>query len=151
VADAIRDALAPLASEVSSPASPSVLTLPEAHHLHTPLRATLARPASLLDVAGRLHPTPAVCGEPRAVASRQLAGEEGDRGWYGGAVGWLDAEGQGELAVALRAALLGDDWAHVWAGAGIVEGSSPEREFDETERKMTSILPYFERGDECAA
>lgn len=154
VADAIREALEPLAVGVEVPDQPSVLTLPEAHHLHTPVRARLAPDsrAGLLEIAERLHPTPAVCGAPRANACRQLAIEEPDRGWYGGAVGWMSTAGDGELAVALRAALLDDHCAHVWAGAGIVEGSCPEREYDETERKMRSILPYFERGnDECAA
>jgi isochorismate synthase EntC len=146
------------------------------------VRATPARPATtgLLDVAGHLHPTPAVCGAPRAEACRRLALEEPDRGWYGGAIGWVDARGDGELAVALRATLLDGDaheatldpdaaqtargsdeaadrqppnaTAHVWAGAGIVDGSSPEREFEETERKMRSILPFLEAPrDECAA
>jgi isochorismate synthase len=154
VADAIRDALSPLASSVEMPDEPRVLTLPEAHHLHTPVGARLGvgSEVGLLDIAERLHPTPAVCGAPREQAFRQLASDEPDRGWYGGAVGWMSGRGEGELAVALRAALLDGDVAHVWAGAGIVEGSSPEREYDETERKMRSILPYFESGnDECAA
>lgn len=147
VADAIRDALEPLAIGIEMSAEPSVLTLPEAHHLHTPVRATLATDgAGLLAIAERLHPTPAVCGAPREQAFRQLAADEPNRGWYGGAVGWISARGDGELAVALRAALLDGKRAHVWAGAGIVEGSFPEREFDETERKMRSILPYFENG-----
>jgi len=154
VVDAIREALAPLAVDIAAPAEPALVRLPEAHHLHTPVHARLAASPSpgLFDVAARLHPTPAVCGAPREEACRQLASEEPDRGWYGGAVGWVSAGGDGELAVALRATLLDDRCAHVWAGAGIVEGSSPEREYDETERKMGSILPYLERGnDECAA
>lgn len=154
VVDAIREALSPLAIEVITPETPSLVRLPEAHHLHTPVEARLAdspKPG-LFDVAARLHPTPAVCGAPRDQACRQLASEEPDRGWYGGAVGWVSGSGDGELAVALRAALLDDRRAHVWAGAGIVEGSSPEREYDETERKMSSILPFLERGnDERAA
>lgn len=154
VADAIRNALSPIATEVTAPSEPTVLRLPEAHHLHTPVRARLAgdSKAALFDLAARLHPTPAVCGAPRAKAFQQLATEEPDRGWYGGAVGWVNGAGDGELAVALRAALLDEKAAHVWAGAGIVEGSSSERELDETERKMSSILPYLESGkDECAA
>lgn len=152
VVDAIQAALAPLAVEVTAPPQPALVRLPEAHHLHTPVRARLARPSGLFEVAARLHPTPAVCGAPRADAFAQLASEEPDRGWYGGAVGWVAGSGDGELAVALRAALLDADRAHVWAGAGIVEGSSPDEEFEETERKMSSMLPYFERGDdECAA
>lgn len=154
VVDAIRDVLAPLALEITAPSEPALIRLPEAHHLHTPVHARLAPSPSLglFDVAARLHPTPAVCGAPREEACRQLAREEPDRGWYGGAVGWVSGNGDGELAVALRAALLDGNRAHVWAGAGIVEGSSPEREYEETERKMGSILPYFERGnDECAA
>lgn len=154
VADAIRDALAPVATDIRVADEPVVLSLPEAHHLHTPVTAKhgSGAPAGLLEIAARLHPTPAVCGAPRDKAFAQLAAEEPDRGWYGGAVGWIGAEGDGELAVSLRAALLENNRAHVWAGAGIVEGSDSQRELDETERKMRSILPFLERGnDECAA
>ena len=100
--------------------------------------ATDVASRTLLDVARVLHPTPAVCGAPREAAMQRLAREEAERGWYGGAIGWTSASGDGELAVALRAALLDGAGAHVWAGAGIVEGSDPEHEYDETERKMRS-------------
>jgi len=152
VVDAIIDALRPVARDIELSQTPDVMRLPESLHLHTPIRATLSRPVSLLEAARRLHPTPAVCGAPRAAAKRFLETEAADRGWYSGAVGWMGASGDGELAVSLRAALIEDGRTHVWAGAGIVEGSAAEREFDETESKMRSMLPYFEvEDDECAA
>ncbi|MBI5505197.1 MAG: isochorismate synthase [Deltaproteobacteria bacterium] len=152
VVDAITEALGPVTSDIELAPEPSVMRLPESLHLHTPIHATLSRPVSLLEAARRLHPTPAVCGAPRAAAKKLLEAEAADRGWYSGAVGWIGANGDGELAVSLRAALLEGRRAHVWAGAGIVEGSDPEREFDETESKMRSMLPYFEADDdECAA
>lgn len=154
VADAVAAALAPLATTVERDAEPRVLALPEAFHLYTGVRASLAAPLrdGLLEAARLLHPTPAVCGAPRAEALRRLAADERERGWYGGAIGWIDGAARGELAVALRAALLAGGRAHVWAGAGIVEGSVPERELDETERKMRAIVPYLEApSDECAA
>jgi menaquinone-specific isochorismate synthase len=107
------------------------------------VRARLA-PGSghgLLDVAARLHPSPAVCGAPRAEASRWLAAHEGlERGWYAGGVGWLDAAGGGELFVPLRCALLRGARAELFAGAGIVAGSTPALEQRETRMKLRTLL-----------
>ena len=86
-------------------------------HLGTPIRAQLAEPLPVLELAGRLHPTPAVGGEPREEAARLIPALEGiDRGWYAGAVGWTDLEEDGELCVAIRCALLREEVAHLFAG-----------------------------------
>ncbi|RMF22228.1 MAG: isochorismate synthase [Deltaproteobacteria bacterium] len=132
----ILEALGPVTEDLEVAPRPRILEVPEAYHLHTPIRGRLKTAASALDLAGLLHPTPAVCGMPRAETARRLAAEEPDRGWYSGAVGWMDPSGDGEFAVALRSALLDRGRYVCWAGAGIVAGSEPEAELAETETKM---------------
>jgi len=140
VTGGIKAALAPIASNLRVPDRPDVLRLPEALHLHTPIEGTLRRSTTALELAARVHPTPAVCGSPREQAYRYLQQEEADRGWYSGAVGWLTGSGDGAFAVALRSALADRQLGlTVWAGAGIVSGSRPDAEFDETELKMQAI------------
>ena len=86
--------------------SPCVVTIANIQHLATPVRAQLRRPVGAVELAGLLHPTPAVGGEPHAVAARLIPALEGiDRGWYAGPVGWTDANEDGEFCVALRCAL----------------------------------------------
>src|SRR5207245_8396026 len=102
----------------------------------------VATPApSALDLARLLHPTPAVGGTPRAAAVHTIAELEGfDRGRYAGPVGWLDARGDGEWAIALRCADLDGARARLVAGAGIVEGSDPAAEWAETQVKLEPML-----------
>jgi isochorismate synthase EntC len=96
---------------------------------------------SLLELVGRLHPTPAVGGAPREAALRWLAEhEQGDRGWFAGPIGYLQSNGDGEFAVALRSALARGMRATAWAGAGIVARSQPAAEFTETELKLRTVL-----------
>jgi menaquinone-specific isochorismate synthase len=88
----------------------------------------------------RLHPTPAVGGSPADVAVPLIAQLEAfPRGLYGGALGWIDSHGGGEFVVGLRSALVDGSRARMYAGAGIVAGSSPEREFAETELKFEAM------------
>src|SRR5690606_34518761 len=113
-------------------------------HLATPIRAQLAEPQSAIELAGRLHPTPAVGGEPPEAALAAIAElEELDRGWYAGPVGWMDAAEDGEMCVALRSALLRDRTAHLYAGGGIVADSDPAAELAETEVKLGALLPLI--------
>ncbi len=121
-----------------SPAAPRVL--PDLAHLVTPIRARLAAPVHILELAAALHPTPAVGGTPRARAVELIRAREAPRGWYTGAVGWFDAAGDGELFVALRCALITSSTATLHAGAGIVAASSPEAEYEETLLKERSML-----------
>ncbi|MCS6799656.1 MAG: isochorismate synthase [Myxococcota bacterium] len=119
---------------------PTVRVLRDVRHLHTTLRATLPDGLHPLVLAGRLAPTPAVCGTPTDVAlDRLVALEPIARGWYAGTVGWVDAHGDAELTVALRCALLEPTCAWAWAAAGIVPGSEPEAELDETRAKMRAV------------
>jgi len=140
---AIVNALAPACETLDAPEAPGLLRLEGIQHLHTPIVGRL-RPgdgADLLALAGRLHPTPAVCGAPRAEARAFLAAHEGlDRGGYAGGVGWLAPGGDGELAVALRCALLEGRRATLYTGAGIVEGSQPDAELAETRLKLRTAL-----------
>ena len=95
----------------------------------------------MLRLVERLHPTPAVGGAPSEAALAWLERHEGlERGWYAGPVGWVDATGDGEFAVALRCALLRGREARLFAGAGIVEGSEPEPELYETRLKFRAFL-----------
>jgi isochorismate synthase len=139
VVEAVRTALAP-AGRISRPRGPRVLRLAQVQHLFTPMSVALSRPASVLELGARLHPTPAVAGTPRAAALAHLRETEPlDRGWYAGAVGWMDATGDGELAVSIRSALLDGRDAWLFAGAGIVAGSDPASEWDETEVKLRAM------------
>ena len=123
-------------------ARPELLRLGKLMHLRTPVIATLPPDRRFLEVAGELHPTPAVGGKPRAAALPYIPGfEPHDRGLYTGAVGWVGLEGRsGELLVALRCAELAGNRARAYAGAGIVDGSDPAAEADETEMKLRTIL-----------
>ncbi|HSQ37352.1 MAG TPA: chorismate-binding protein, partial [Acidimicrobiia bacterium] len=100
--------------------------------------------ARLLVLVEALHPTAAVGGVPRPADLGYIDRVEGiDRGWYAGGVGWAEPGGDGEVAVALRCALLRGEEALVYAGAGIVAGSDPAAEAAETELKMGSLLGVF--------
>jgi isochorismate synthase EntC len=113
-------------------------------HLATPIRAQLADPLSAVEVAGRLHPTPAVGGEPREKALPLIPALEGlDRGWYAGPVGWTDMFADGEFCVALRCALLRGNVAHLYAGEGIVVDSDPAQELEANEAKLQALLPLL--------
>jgi len=139
VTRAIESALRPVAASMSVADMPELLALPEAYHLLTPITARLREPAGALELASILHPTPAVCGAPRDAAYTLLESEEAGRGWYTGGVGWLGPGGDGTFAVALRSALTDGASTTLFAGAGIVEGSDADAEFDETELKMGAI------------
>jgi isochorismate synthase len=143
VVSAVREALAAVAVDVTASPAPSILRLPEAQHLATAVVGRLRVATPVLALAGLLHPTPAVCGTPRDVARALIEREEPERGWYAGALGWMDAEGDGELAVALRSALVAGRRLTLWAGAGIVEGSDADAELAETEAKMRALVAPF--------
>ncbi len=113
-------------------------------HLAAPIRAQLASPIDAVGLAGLLHPTPAVGGEPEATAVKLIPALEGlDRGWYAGPVGWIDAAGDGEFCVALRSALLRGPVATCYAGCGIMGDSDPASELAETEIKLQALLPVL--------
>lgn len=141
VVEAIRDALEAAGATVEPCSEPIIRALRHVLHLHTPIRATSPTPPHVLDLVARLHPTPAVGGTPTAPAIDWIREHEPvARGWYASPVGWFDLEGNGEFAVAIRSGVLVGNRAHLWAGAGIVAGSDPDRELAETELKLRAML-----------
>jgi menaquinone-specific isochorismate synthase len=133
--------LEPLTRDVRAEPEPHVLTLARIQHLETEIRARVDDGTSILALVDALHPTPAVCGVPREGALELLRREEPfDRGWYAGPVGWFTLEGDGHFVPALRTAVgEGAHW-RLFAGAGIVHGSRPAAEWDETSIKFQPVL-----------
>lgn len=151
VVEMLRRALAPLAESLQVAPRPGVLRLRHVQHLVTPLEGTLREEAGLLAVAERLHPTPAVGGEPRAEALDLIAEHEGfERGWYAGPVGWLGSDGDGELMVALRCGVVAGREAALYSGCGIVADSDPAREWDESRMKLRPVASALGRLAEDA-
>ena len=144
VARRIERTLEPVSLWVTSADEPVLVRVQNVQHLATPIRAQLAEPLAAVELAGLLHPTPAVGGEPRDVALPLIPALEGlDRGWYAGAVGWTDLSEDGEFCVALRCALLRDRVARLYSGNGIVRDSVAAEELAETEVKLQALLPLL--------
>jgi isochorismate synthase len=137
-------ALRPVSVWVTAADEPIVVRMANIQHLATPIRAQLAHPVGAVALAGLLHPTPAVGGEPLAAAAPLIPALEGlDRGWYAGPVGWTDVNEDGEFCVALRCALLTGPIARCYAGVGVVRDSDPSAELAETEVKLQALLPVL--------
>jgi salicylate biosynthesis isochorismate synthase len=144
VARRIERTLRPHAIWVTAAPEPELVRIANIQHLATPIRAQLTAPIEALELAGLMHPTPAVGGEPLGSAAPLIPALEGlDRGWYAGPVGWTDATGDGEFCVALRCALLHENIARCYAGNGIVRDSDPASELAETEVKLQALLPLL--------
>lgn len=140
--ESVLRTLRPHTSALTASEQPFALKLPNVWHLATDVEGVVADGVSALDLVGVLHPTAAVAGTPTAAALEVIRRiEPFDRGRYAGPVGWIDAAGDGEWAIALRSAQFGDG-GHVTAhaGAGIVLGSDPEAELLETRMKFRPIL-----------
>ena len=147
VVEDIRDSLQPLCTDLDYPEQPSLIRLRNLQHLWTEITGHLKPEVNLLQAAASLHPTAAVNGSPGAEARKWLnQNEPFDRGWYAGAAGWIDCQGNGELAVLLRCALLDQDRADLFAGAGITAGSDADAEFMETELKFGVMLEALENS-----
>jgi len=147
---ALDDMLARLetvAHQIRTDPQPHVLTLPRIQHLETEIRASVPDGTGILDLLRLLHPTPAVCGLPRDAAMDFLAEEEPfERGWYAGPVGFFDVEGNGVFAPALRMGVMTPGGWRLFAGAGIVEGSVPALEWEETAIKFRPVLEALQEG-----
>ena len=142
----VRHVLDPLVTDLHVDDHPWLLRLANVQHLATRVSGTLQAPVHALELAGRLHPTAAVGGTPRDVALTMISELETiDRGRYAGPVGWVDADGDGEPAIALRCAELDGTRARLFAGAGIVADSLPESELEETRLKLRAMQSAFER------
>ncbi|SNS67780.1 isochorismate synthase [Micrococcales bacterium KH10] len=148
VVEAIRDALGPLCTQLQAPTRPSLVGTSAMWHLATAisgtLRADIADHWSALHLAQLLHPTPAVAGTPRSDAMRLISELELEpRGPMTGAAGWVNAVGDGEFHVVIRAALVAGTATQLFAGAGIVPGSVPVDEATETGAKLSTVLRAF--------
>lgn len=140
----IVQALRPHSVWVTPADEPVLARMANIQHLATPIRAQLREPVSVVELAGALHPTPAVGGEPLSVAAPLIPALEGlDRGWYAGPVGWVDEHEDGEFCVALRCALLTGPVARCYAGVGVMRDSDPAAELAETEIKLQALLPVL--------
>ncbi|MEZ5178992.1 MAG: isochorismate synthase [Acidimicrobiales bacterium] len=140
--DAVHDGLLAFSSYVDYEPEPSVVALANVAHLATSVEGRLSHPpASVLELVEALHPTPAVCGRPRQAALDLIAELEGfDRGRYAGAVGWVDAAGNGQWAVGIRGADISGQRARLVGGNGIVGDSDPPTELIETRAKLQAML-----------
>jgi menaquinone-specific isochorismate synthase len=120
---------------------PGLYRLHNIQHLYTPVRGKLIRPDGVLPVVELLHPTPAMGGSPRELAMAYIQRNEPfPRGWYAGPIGWIDQKLDGAFAVAIRSAVAQERRAWLYAGAGIVDESNAEREWQETALKFEPIL-----------
>lgn len=142
VVEAEVEALRPFCKRLDVPTTPKLVSTPSMWHLCTEITGELIDPSvTALTLAAALHPTPAVCGSPTRAARDAIAQIESfDRGFYTGAVGWVDAQGDGEWAVSIRSAEVTDQWLRLYAGAGIVDASQPALELAETSAKFQTLL-----------
>lgn len=140
----VAEALEPYCAAMNVPEAPSVLTLPNVMHLATDITGVSDPEVSSLALAAALHPSAAVCGTPTHLAGSIIAQRESlDRGRYAGPVGWVDAAGDGEWAIALRGGYINPaqpDEIRLYAGAGIVADSDPASEVAETAAKFRPML-----------
>ncbi|WHM41475.1 isochorismate synthase [Streptomyces sp. BPTC-684] len=142
VVDALRRRLHPVCQALDIPAEPRLHATSRLWHLATPIRARLRRPApSSLALACALHPTPAVCGTPTTSAAALIRTlEPTPRRYFSGLIGWMNQAGDGHWVIALRCGEVAPSGLRLYAGAGIVQGSTPEAEFAETEAKLATML-----------
>lgn len=149
VIDMVRDVLLPHCSYLDWEAEPSIVTVANVQHLGTEIEGALSEPAPhVLDLVRMLCPTPALGGHPTREAIDLIRRvEHSERGWYGGAVGWVDTRGNGTFAVTIRCAELSADrrQARLFAGGGIVAASDPHSELAETQAKFQAMLSAIVR------
>lgn len=145
--DMVHEILLPWCSWLDEEAEPSIVEMANVRHLATLVEGKLSSPVpSVVELMAALHPTPAVCGSPREQALALIDELEGlDRGCYSGPVGWVDRDGDGEWAVAIRCAELKGDSARLMAGVGVVADSDPSSELAETRAKLQAMLSAIVR------
>jgi isochorismate synthase len=141
VVDAMVERLDPLTGMLAVSETPTLKKMESVQHLSTVIEGTLGGDTGLLDLVDAVHPTPAVGGVPTKAAVDVIGRLESiDRGWYTGGVGWLDADGNGAIALGLRCGLVRGRTTNLFAGAGIVAGSRPDSELLETRLKLEPLL-----------
>ena len=146
----VADALAPFCSSTNVPESPFVLHLSNVMHLATDVTGVLndsAKQADIFTLIQQLHPSAAVCGTPTNAAKKFIIDfEKMNRERYAGPVGWIDANGDGEIAIALRCGQLSQDnkSIRIFAGCGVVAGSDPANELAESQAKLMPMRTALE-------
>lgn len=142
VVQSIADRLAPYCRSIRIPQSPSLVSTATMWHLGTEIEGELKdESVSSIELAAAIYPTPAVCGTPRDGAKAVIDElEPFDRGFFAGAVGWCDSRGDGRWMVSIRCAEISEHQIRLYAGAGIVAGSDPESEAEETAQKFRTLL-----------
>jgi menaquinone-specific isochorismate synthase len=146
----VADALAPFCSSTNVPESPFVLHLSNVMHLATDVTGVLndsAKQADIFTLIQQLHPSAAVCGTPTNAAKKFIIDfEKMNRARYAGPVGWIDANGDGEIAIALRCGQLSRDnkSIRIFAGCGVVAGSDPSNELAESQAKLMPMRTALE-------
>jgi menaquinone-specific isochorismate synthase len=147
VRDSILRRLARVGVDGQAEPDPQVLLLANLQHLRTRIEAAVGGSVHLLDILPEMHPTPAVGGSPRENAVPRIQElEQLERGLYAGVVGWFNHLNEGEMIVGIRSALIEGRSARLYAGAGIVKGSDPEKEMRETEMKLSALLGVLKDG-----
>lgn len=149
VVQEIERLLKPFCKTLNVPAAPSVINTPTMWHLSTYIEGELKDSSTTsLELALAIHPTPAVCGYPTSNAAAFIKDiEKHERGLFTGMVGWEDANGNGEWAVAIRCARIAGKEATLYAGAGVVKGSCPDAELAETEAKLNTMKRALGLGE----
>ena len=136
----VATSLALHCTDMNVPKTPKVLRLANVAHLATDISGTLVDAAPALVLAGSLHPSAAICGTPTGRAKSLIQElEQMDRNRYTGPVGWINSKGDGELGIALRCAEIKENTARLFAGCGIVSGSTPEDELIESNAKFSAM------------
>lgn len=137
----VRETLSPFCATLTASTNPEIMSLANVHHLASRVEGNLKQYTNVLELVAALHPTPAVGGSPTQTALDLIAELEAyDRGPYAGAVGWVDAQGNGEFAVSIRSVLIDGTTLTAFAGSGIVADSDPKLELAETDWKLNAIL-----------
>ena len=147
VIEVVRDTLLPWCSYLDWEAEPSIVTVANVQHLGTLVEGRLSHPCpNVLELVAALQPTPALGGYPRDDALAMIAELESfERGRYGGPVGWVDADGNGQWAVGIRCAEIDGNQARLFAGVGVVADSDPDAELAETQAKLQAMLSAIVR------
>lgn len=147
VVNYLMDAVSKFSEDISCNENPELRKLNNIQHLSTKISAKLGDDSSIFNILKEITPTPAVCGTPKDSALNLIKKLESfNRGLYSGFVGWTNLSNLGEFAVTIRSALTFNNKLFNFAGCGILNGSDPDLEFDETNLKFKAILSLFDEN-----
>ena len=146
VVDHVKNTMDLISAKIEIPSKPKTLMLKYIHHLKTPISGILKKKVHILDVIATLYPTPALLGKKSEDALKIIKKyEQNDRGWYGGALGVYDTNGDGEYYVPIRSGLIKDKTLCLFSGSGLISKSIPKMEEQETLLKLQHLLSYFKK------